>query len=236
MTERPLIFNAEMVRAILDGRKTQTRRIMKPQPEDCPRGGHWWPSDKHRTMLHVEEALQNSEVIWAGIVGDACPFGDVGDRLWVRETWSDVNSEGCPAVAYRADSDTRLLAEIETFRDEDGVLNTADPRLDKYWFAAWSGDLFSGTEGSWRPSIHMPRWASRITLEITGVRVERLASISSDDARAEGYPAARAADGGNIDPWLWFRDLWDGIYPEQSFKANPWVWVVEFKRVEGGSA
>ncbi|EPN5741094.1 hypothetical protein ACT0JU_004071 [Cronobacter dublinensis] len=236
MTERPLIFNAEMVRAILDGRKTQTRRIMKPQPEDCPRGGHWWPSDKHRTMLHVEEALQNSEVIWAGIVGNACPFGDVGDRLWVRETWSDVNSEGCPAVAYRADSDTRLLAEIETFRDEDGVLNTADPRLDKYWFAAWSGDLFSGTEGSWRPSIHMPRWASRITLEITGVRVERLASISSDDARAEGYPAARAADGGNIDPWLWFRDLWDGIYPEQSFKANPWVWVVEFKRVEGGSA
>ncbi|ELY2759378.1 hypothetical protein ACU9CU_003589 [Cronobacter sakazakii] len=243
MTERPLIFNAEMVRAILDGRKTQTRRIMKPQPEDCPRGGHWWPCDKHRTMLHVEEALQNSEVIRAGIVGDACPFGDVGDRLWVRETWSDVNSEGCPAVAYRADSDTRLLAEIETFRDEDGVLNTADPRLDKYWFAAWSGDLFSGTEGSWRPPIHMPRWASRITLEITGVRVERLQDISRVDAMAEGAPPSHPSidavsrDYGFPDfSRSWFGQTWQHIYGAESWQANPWVWVVEFKRIGGGVA
>ncbi|ELY2765894.1 hypothetical protein SMC44_001368 [Cronobacter malonaticus] len=243
MTERPLIVNAEMVRAILDGRKTQTRRIIQSPARNMQATGkkvidYREPGDKWYGEYIF--SMRNQSGTWCDYTKEQflakCPFGAVGDRLWVRETWSDVNSEGCPAVAYRADSDTRLLAEIETFRDEDGVLNTADPRLDKYWFAAWSGDLFSGTEGSWRPSIHMPRWASRITLEITGVRVERLASISSDDARAEGYPAARAADGGNIDPWLWFRDLWDGIYPEQSFKANPWVWVVEFKRVEGGSA
>ncbi|EPN1614149.1 hypothetical protein ACTV1J_000539 [Cronobacter turicensis] len=229
MKEHPIIFNAEMVRAVLSGNKTQTRRIVNPQPELTKGSGFSWNGALYGAGSDERETNRNFAHV-------KCPHGKPGDRLWVRETWSDVNSEGCPAVAYRADSDTRLLAEIETFRDEDGVLNTADPRLDKYWFAAWSGDLFSGTEGSWRPSIHMPRWASRITLEITGVRVERLASISSDDARAEGYPAARAADGGNIDPWLWFRDLWDGIYPEQSFKANPWVWVIEFKRIEGGAA
>ncbi|ELY6326610.1 hypothetical protein [Cronobacter malonaticus] len=202
MKERGMIFNAEMVRAILDGRKTQTRRIMKPQPEACPRGGHWWPSNVFKTMLHVEEEMQNGKGGWDGLVGDACPFGAVGDRIWVRETWARYNiDQSSHDMAYRATT------------PED-----------------WP------EEGRWRPSIHMPRWASRITLEITGVRVERLASISSDDARDEGYPAARAEDGGNIDPWLWFRDLWDGIYPEYSFKANPWVWVIEFKRVEGGAS
>ncbi|EOC1069674.1 hypothetical protein AAAW28_002084 [Cronobacter malonaticus] len=202
MKERGMIFNAEMVRAILDGRKTQTRRIMKPQPEACPRGGHWWPSNVFKTMLHVEEEMQNGKGGLDGLVGDACPFGAVGDRIWVRETWARYNiDQSSHDMAYRATT------------PED-----------------WP------EEGRWRPSIHMPRWASRITLEITGVRVERLASISSDDARDEGYPAARAEDGGNIDPWLWFRDLWDGIYPEYSFKANPWVWVIEFKRVEGGAS
>lgn len=86
MKERGMIFNGEMVRAILDGRKTQTRRIMKPQPEPCPRGGHWWPSNVFKTMLHVEEEMQNGKGGWGGLVGDACPFGDVGDRIWVRET------------------------------------------------------------------------------------------------------------------------------------------------------
>lgn len=79
----------------------------------------------------------------------------------------------------------------------------------------------------------MPRWASRITLVITGVRVERLASVSDDDAGKEGYPANPEPYGGGIDKWLWFRKLWDSIYPDQSFKHNPWVWVIEFKRVEG---
>ncbi|ELQ6001609.1 hypothetical protein R2215_003640 [Cronobacter turicensis] len=236
MKERPIIFNAEMVRAVLNGSKTQTRRIMKVQPESNQFG-----------LLRIADSTKRSDIgkyHWAesNATGTharsklfACPHGAVGDRLWVRETWSDVNSEGCPAVAYRADSDTRLLAEIETFRDEDGVLNTADPRLDKYWFAAWSGDLFSGTEGSWRPSIHMPRWASRITLEITGVRVERLQAITLGDICKEfgcGLYDFRPATYG-FQAW---EELWKSIYGDDSFQANPWVWVIEFKRVEGGEA
>ncbi|MEK0247808.1 hypothetical protein QFI66_006705 [Raoultella sp. BAC10a-01-01] len=82
----------------------------------------------------------------------------------------------------------------------------------------------------------MPRWASRITLEITDVRIERLNSISEEDAGKEGYPADPSPYGGEMDKWLWFRQLWDGIYPEQSFKHNPWVWVIKFKRIEGGPA
>lgn len=168
-------------------------------------------------MLHVEEALQNSEGIWAGIVGDACPLGDVGDRLWVRE-------------AFRVHS---LAADLATLVYKASARNSWTEQTHRVPVEQCNKPV---SPFNFTPSIHMPRWASRITLEITGVRVERLASISSDDARAEGYPAARAADGGNIDPWLWFRDLWDGIYPEQSFKANPWVWVIEFKRIEGGAA
>ncbi len=258
MKERPIIFNGEMVRAILDGSKTQTRRIVKNQ-----RAGDCWSvrsTDNPRSDSHTYDWwLPTGTQPYAAL--PACPFGAVGDRLWVRETWSDVNSEGCPAVAYRADSDTRLLAEIETFRDEDGVLNTADPRLDKYWFAAWSGDLFSGTEGSWRPSIHMPRWASRITLEITGVRVERLNDISYEDAGREGIHnevwdqtvVARnyAAEDEFFQFWsesmphyvemnelfrASFHSLWQSIYGEESWQANPWVWVIEFQRIEGGAA
>lgn len=226
MKERPMIFNAEMVRAILDGRKTQTRRIVKGVPSS--HNFHGW-------VMSSTSAKDEGKACWA--VGKSpllnhpirmrCPFGEVGDRIWVRETWADVNHAGCPAVAYRADSEVRDLNE------EDG--DEQDPNLEKYWFANWYPDLISGTEGNWTPSIHMPRWASRITLEITGVRVERLASISTGDAQAEGYPAERAENGGNLDAWLWFRDLWDGIYPEQTFKHNPWVWVIEFKRIEGGA-
>lgn len=88
------------------------------------------------------------------------------------------------------------------------------------------------TPEKWTPSLHMPRWASRILLEITGVRVERLRSMSQDDARAEGVIAAS----GPMEAGLAFRELWDSIYGEESWKANPWVWVIEFKRVEGGAA
>lgn len=204
MKERPMIFNAEMVRAILDGRKTQTRRIMKPQPTPCTlqKGGHWWPSNVFKTMLHIEEEMQNGKGGWGGLVGDACPFGDVGDRIWVREAWARYNiGQDSHDMAYRA-----------------------TPPED------WP------KEGRWRPSIHMPRWASRITLEITGVRVERLASVSDDDAGKEGYPANPAPYGGSMDKWLWFRQLWDSIYPDQSFKHNPWVWVIDFRLIEGGGA
>lgn len=192
MKERGMIFNAEMVRAILDGRKMQTRRIVKEiDPDNFP-----------ECLTKRQWSVVNKVLPPAFGQSFFCPFGEVGDRIWVRETWA----------RYNIDQDSHDMA----------------------YRATTPGDW--PEEGRWRPSIHMPRWASRINLEITGVRVERLASISSDDARAEGYPTSRAAGGGNIDPWLWFRDLWDGIYPEQTFKHNPWVWVITFKRIEGGAA
>lgn len=236
MRERGMIFNDEMVRAVLEGRKTQTRRII--QERHLYGGGREpgnWP-------VHMPEGEEGEKArLWAA---NNSPFGTVGDRLWVRETWSDVNLEGAPAVAYRADGGVRPIAE------DDG--DEADPKLEKYWFANWYPDLISGTEGRWRPSIHMPRWASRITLEITGVRVERLNSINYRDAVREGlvqeeynwhsseYPlddiAFRASSESKrrySSPQECFKDLWQSIYGEESWQANPWVWVIEFKRVEG---
>lgn len=212
MKERGMIFNGEMVRAILDGRKTQTRRIMVPQPaDDIERGIFpnpevigWKSSRRHKhgsTTAHF------------------CHYGKPGDRIWVRETFQgplfdyDLMDSYCKDptpferpefCVYKADG-----APAPEFYDADGELHCC-----------------------WRPSIHMPRWASRILLEITGVRVERLRSMSQDDARAEGVIAAS----GPMEAGLAFRELWDSIYGEESWKANPWVWVIEFKRVEGGAA
>lgn len=215
-----MIFNAEMVRAILDGRKTQTRRIVNGVDGAAAFHREW---DIHNNEIFVVLGERDSTVMNPVMGAISCPFGTAGDRIWVRETWADVNHDGCPAVAYRADSEVRDLHEDDG--DED------DPNLEKYWFANWYPDLISGTEGKWTPSIHMPRWASRILLEITDVRVERLASISQDNAGKEGYPANPEPYGGSMDKWLWFRQLWDSIYPDQSFKNNPWVWVIEFKVV-----
>ena len=212
MKERPMIFNAEMVRAILDGRKTQTRRIVKLSHE--------------RGMVNPVIRGRNGEIcsITCRLSPMFCPFGQPGDRIWVREAFQG------PLIPEEALSEF-LGENPDKFESPAYCEYAADggPRPEYV-------DADENTRYGWRPSIHMPRWASRITLEITGVRVERLASIRSDDARAEGYPPSRAADGGNIDPWLWFRDLWDGIYPEQAFKHNPWVWVIEFKRIAGGAA
>ncbi|MGI1277343.1 morphogenetic protein [Klebsiella quasipneumoniae subsp. similipneumoniae] len=248
MKERGMIFNSEMIRAILSNRKTQTRRIMKVQPEsdqfgllritDSTRRGdigkyHW--AESNATGNHMRSKLFS------------CPFGAVGDRIWVRETWSDVNLEGIPAVAYRADGDVYSLMDDESFLDERGAFNYDDPRVTKYHFAAWYSDLIEGIEGDWRPSIHMPRWASRILLEITGVRVERLNAISEEDATAEGVPPAGSLlpdypgtfltpKGDFATAKVAFQRLWESIYGEESWKANGWVWVISFKRVEGGAA
>ncbi|MCW1434371.1 hypothetical protein OLN68_09540 [Citrobacter freundii] len=217
MKERGMIFNAEMVRAILDGRKTQTRRPANASTANLLDLQRQYPQKKYNI---------------------SCPFGDVGDRIWVRETWATLgNEDGC-CVDWNDNlckGDEREAARIyrascEQRPGDYGLWSIPD---NAYWKPHTENEKF---EGAWRPSIHMPRWASRITLEITSVRVERLSNISQADAKAEGYPSERAADGGSLDPWLWFRGLWDGIYPDQSFKVNPWVWVVEFKRVEGGAA
>ncbi|WP_277977417.1 hypothetical protein [Pantoea endophytica] len=216
MRERGIIFNAEMVRAVLEGRKTQTRRMLSPRQlkmiDAASSIGECYPLESGHQHANSQSYYRE----W-------CPFGAVGDRLWVRETWMpDAPRDGTWAdVSFYGCKGSPLSMIPKRYRKPEHCIHRA----------SWEGSEMVG----WTPSIHMPRWASRITLEITGVRVERLASISPDDARAEGYPVERAVDGGHLDPWLWFRDLWDGIYPDQSFKANPWVWVIEFKRVEGES-
>lgn len=223
MKERGMIFNAEMVRAILDGRKTQTRRVMKPQPEPCPapRGGHWWPSNVFKTMLHVEEEMQNGKGGWGGLVGDVCPFGDVGDRIWVRETWAEAGASAPDLKLYRANYPAHVPTHYENVPPAEDV--------------------------RWTPSIHMPRWASRITLEITDVRVERLHSISERDALREGLFQLPASGRYCLQPGMQYFGmashsakevyswLWASIYGEESWAANPWVWVIKFKRVEGGA-
>ncbi|WP_439856217.1 hypothetical protein [Pseudomonas yamanorum] len=210
--ERPILFSAPMVRAILEGRKTVTRRAVKVQPEvrmvdmigpmltfKNKRGGHWlYPNAKQQ------------------ITAD-CPYGQIGDRLWVRETCliNDFRDGGVPE-AERADCQ---------------IIYQADGPPD------WEGEeeLIR-----WRPSIHMPRWACRILLEITAVRVERLQDISDDQALAEGIysdPAVNGmytADGDNYTskqdgPGRAFADLWKSTGGD--WDANLWVWVVEFKRV-----
>ncbi|HFN3777128.1 TPA: hypothetical protein ACHFPT_001221 [Enterobacter hormaechei] len=204
MTERGMIFNGEMVRAILDGRKTQTRRVMKPQPDPCPapRGGHWWPSNAFKTMLHVEEEMQNGKGGWGGLVGDACPFGDVGDRIWVRETWAEAGASAPDLKLYRANYPAHVPTHYENVPPAEDV--------------------------RWTPSIHMPRWASRILLEITDVRVELLNDISEEDARSEGISGSSTRDLKEA-----YAALWLSIYGSDSWRANPWVWVIEFKRIEG---
>ena len=237
MKERGMIFNGEMVRAILDGRKTQTRRPIK------------W---KQTRFTEIGEREDGSKWPWSEDAEHACdfwhpcPFGAVGDRIWVRETWSDVNLDGAPAVAYRADDEVYDLMENESLLDEDGAFNYQDTRVSKYQFAAWHSDLISGIEGNWRPSIHMPRWASRILLEITDVRVERLNAISEEDARAEGIIDGGCLNCGEPEPCGCanpepdatdaFAYLWQSIYGQESWNANPWVWVISFERIEGGEA
>lgn len=191
MKERGMIFNGEMVRAILDGRKTQTRRIMKNQPAgDYP--------DTPALIRSVGGGFQ-----WYGHYGESgifnCPFGAVGDRIWVRETWNKYGG----LLTYRADYDW-----IEDMKKEMAC-HESYPK--------------------WHPSIHMPRWASRITLEITGVRVERLNDISECDAKAEGAPTECCVIGDKH--FLGFRSLWKSIYGDESWRSNPWVWVIEFKVV-----
>ena len=237
--EREVLFSGPMVRAILDGTKTQTRRVMKPQPDDATDLGLWAWSPRKGVSGY------NQRTAYLG-----CPYGVPGDRLWVRETWADVNTESGPALMYRADSEVRNWRDFSTkFGPDYG----AGPSMDYDSYAGdytmWWSDLHAGAPGHrWRPSIHMPRWASRLTLEVAGVRVERVQNISEADARAEGCECASAlawdSAVGASDPYAAavanghraaFRKLWDSLNGRKegsSWKDNPWVWVVECRKVE----
>ena len=197
--ERPILFSGPMVRAILEGRKTVTRRVIPYQPMSLGEPKWWDPFESWRPPS--EQAYQDEAI-------KRCRFGVSGDRLWVRETWRPISvSMGeWVGVQYRADETTQYRPYVE------GV----DLKLART---------------SWRPSIHMPRWASRITLEVTEVRVERLQEISEEDAVAEGYlPKAL----GIVATWArtGFSVGWDSHNAKRGFgwDVNPWVWVIRFFR------
>ncbi|WP_180644262.1 hypothetical protein [Acinetobacter bereziniae] len=225
MKERPILFSAPMVSAILEGRKTQTRRVINPQPEgktlQSNLDGKWLSKKFNGLLLPKIEDLPIH-----------CPYGKIGDRLWVRETWSTVNLYGEIALAYKADGEVTRVVENESFQDEDGLINYDDPRLEKYSFAAWADDLLEGKEGNWKPSIHMPRWVSRILLEITNVHVEQLQDISESDCLKEGVGSPILRDCKKPK----FMQLWESINGADSWTVNPWVWVIEFKIIQGGEA
>jgi hypothetical protein len=240
MTERPILFSGAMVRAILDGRKTQTRRVVKGSHLDS---ADVWAFDAARGEWESGEVHQGAtaHVEWV-----RCPFGTPGDRLWVRETHALLQPTTDEATA-------REHRDRIVCRPEDGEMVAVWYRADGEMPLAeqlWADDPDDGIR--WRPSIHMPRWASRITLEVTGVRVERLNDISEEDAKAEGadrdftpcdpddredprevgYPSASdTAHAEATKHRRFFRSLWESINGPDSWAANPWVWVVDFRRV-----
>ena len=219
MKERGMIFNGEMVRAILDGRKTQTRRIVNPQPELTTGSGFSWKGCLYGSGSNDRETNRNFAHI-------KCPFGKPGDRIWVRETYQGPLFDYEHMESYLEDS--------SKFEKPDFCIYRADGKPAPEFYDA-DDNLHCG----WRPSIHMPRWASRIKMEITDVRVERLNDISQEDAQAEGMeltgwrPTYSDPDSGGDcqTPYDNFAELWESIYGEGSWQANPWVWVIEFKRI-----
>lgn len=193
-----------MVRAILEGRKTQTRRIMKPQPSDgfMPEVGRYHPTLIDRRtgeMFPGPERFGASD----GNEDYPCPYGQPGDKLWVRETFA-LTGDNASTIVHPEHGGAAWRA-------------TDHPKAFK-----------------WKPSIFMPRWASRITLEITGIRVERLQEITPQDAIAEGHPSRMdmLQDVTNDAARDWFEDLWIDINGLESWQTNPFVWVVEFKKIK----
>lgn len=222
--ERPIIFSAHSVRAILSETKTQTRRVMKPQPSE-------WVKTFGYTCF-----TPPGHVSGRGLYGDdgpaekffKCPYGTVGDRLWVKETWCQKVEWG--VLVYNAEGN---LDPTCAHYEADGYYVQ---KVDDDGFAAYRQD---GSEASpWGSPLFMPRWASRITLELTGVRVERLHEITEDDAMAEGVDAVSVDAVPRQASWTRRQDfarLWDILNEKRgySWESNPFVWVLNFKMTKG---
>lgn len=225
--ERPILFSGEMVRQILAGEKTQTRRpigLSELHPSTTP--GYDWTWRGMAPVRSIAQQRRYPDGCWQDVSGERllslCPYGEPGHRLWVRETWAKgwtwLGEQRC--VFYRADGGGMAGSEYRPVCPSDTPAASA-PKAVK-----------------WRPSIHMPRWASRLLLDVLSVRVERLHDISYADILAEGVTREVVAEMlrmpiGHIptlhDVW---RLAWTHIYGAESWEANPWLWVVEFRRVE----
>lgn len=246
MTERPILFSGEMVRAILDGRKTQTRRVVgkdlasffsslngeEPDPDDQLGVRIESVRDQEREGVDGEIykytgllvcCAEYPEEGWDEIKS---PHGQPGDRLWVKETYryADWTNDGYPYVQYQADG---LLQLHEIIPDEwsEKLVNiwAALSELENYRIDNKAADR------RWRPSIFMPHWASRIALEIVSVRAQRVQDITNHDAKAEGTCGVASTQWGTPN----FQWLWDSINAKRGFgwEMNPWVWVIEFKKL-----
>ena len=238
MKETGIIMSGNHPKLILDGIKTMTRRVIVPQPNPC----------RHKEIFSEAESGYNAPSDWGGQLidwigykyegrqgwfcyicgnglkhidefsahGIICPYGQVGDRLWVRETWrigSWDNERGELTIEYRAGGMQHSLC-------------ITDEVLDKYWLPN------NPPEEKWRPSIFMPRWASRILLEITDIRAERLQEITPTDCIAEGIETSGRGEYGK---WLTsFKELWDSLNAKRGYgwEVNPWVWIISFRRIE----
>lgn len=236
-----------MVRALLNDTKTQTRRVVKPQPVANQRGKF------NFTTFTDDEGIESywqNYPFWGPV---RCPYGQPGDRLWVRESWGYFDPDGTGVDYDRDHNDDGKAGPCTAYRQE--MLEEGNA-LRNYWrrriaykatFAERKYGMGPVGPNKWRPSIHMPRWANRITLEITAVRVERLQDISPADCEAEGVQRLPLQEG-ELNPWYTadvsagpvlhsrstigaYRKLWEQINGPGSWDANPWVWVVEFKVV-----
>jgi len=252
--ERPILFSDAMVRAILDGRKTQTRRILKPQPpsevETRVAGADYGLDPRVKRgigmySLNDYERLPKEPGVFdvsgsVGFVRDRCgqtewrcPYGVPGDRLWVREAWAlEALGDDSERVVWRPNLAAAWVEERE--------------RLGEVFYLEWDY-----RPERWRPSIHMPRWASRLTLEITDIRVERLQRLQTwtaeteADVLAEGLTFVEDSPGQILPkqyglpgrmlsrtPWCAFQNLWDEINSDRApWASNPWVWVIQFRRL-----
>jgi hypothetical protein len=223
-TEHPILFSGEMVRAILDGRKTQTRRVINYPLNlwhDKKLLGDWALSGNNEFVDGILFFDYQTDVDDSGSGKIKCPYGNVGDHLWVRETFLLEEIAELPEVEDRTDYLKKHFPEMKVKMDNSGnmfeIHYKADKENPQYWFR-------------WKPSIHMPRWASRIYLEIIEIRVERVQDISLEDCKKEGMPS----DLNDMGLRYLFGQLWNKINESRGFDwdVNPFVWVVSFKRLE----
>lgn len=246
MTERPIIFSGPMVRAILEGRKTQSRRIIRPgryAQAQCDwygphPGGGWWGCE-------LRPGATEPDMPPLGETGFACPYGVSGDRLWVREAWRIkdwIADDGFVQVQYRADGYCR----------QDWLDVPDEGMFERLWVQSCDDCDAAGIEVSdderyhwkpgqaptrWRSPVHMPRWASRIALEMVDARVERLQEIDYEGIRAEGIE--KRIEDVSLDLKERFTALWDSLnakrgYRWQCWQLNPWVWVIGFRLLKEG--